>query len=118
MFDRAHITDAIKFWERGRVFYNLVLIALSVAILVRGGADESAWLGMTAPLLVLAVIANLLYCAAYPIDLFVQASDFGQTWRSARWALLAFGTLFAAVLAYMMLGGRHVFGVPPMGPHG
>lgn len=117
MLDRVHVTDAIKFWERGRVIYNVALIAVSMAVLIRMGVEARTPVEIGMTLLFLAVIANLLYCVAYPIDLLVQASDFRGVWRTIRWGLLAFGTLVAAVLAYLTLGGPYVFGFPH-GPHG
>ena len=84
---REHITDAIRFWELARVPYNLVLAAMSLGILVYGGLDELGWIVMALPLFILAVIANALYCVAYPIDLLVRASDFRGPWLHARtWA--------------------------------
>lgn len=118
MLDREHVTDAIKFWERGRLIYNLVLVAMSLAVLNGMGVDWRALILWSIPLLFLAVIANLLYCVAYPIDLFIQASDFRDYWRVARWGLLAFGTFLAGLQAYLVLGGPYVFGFPGMGPHG
>ena len=117
MFDREHVTDAIRFWERGRIVYNLALLAVSIAILSFMRLDQSGWFASGVLLLFLAVLANLLYCVAYPIDLFVQASDFRDAWRGVRWALLAFGTFFAMVQAFLVLGGPYVFGFPN-GPHG
>ncbi|MEZ5956253.1 MAG: hypothetical protein R3C27_03455 [Hyphomonadaceae bacterium] len=117
MFDREHITDAIKFWERGRVVYNLALVAISLAVLAPMGFDQRTWFVYGSLLLFLAVMANLLYCVAYPVDLFVQASDFRDAWRTLRWTLLAFGTLFAMTQAYLLLGGPYVLGFPG-GPHG
>ena len=114
MLNREHVTDALVFWERGRVIYNLGLVAISLAIFFRAGVDVSDLAELGIVLLMLAVIANLLYCVAYPIDLFVQASDFREAWLSVRWALLALGTLVGVVLAYVTLGGPHIFGFPGM----
>ena len=49
-------------------------------------------------LFLLAVIANVAYCAAYIVDLFVQASAFRTHWQQFRWLLFALGSAFAAVL--------------------
>lgn len=117
MLDRENVTDAIRFWERGRLFYNLALVVVSSAVLIRMGG-VGVLLAMSIPLFLLAVIANLLYCVAYPIDLFIQASHFQDAWRSVRWGLLGAGTLVAVILAYVTLGGPYVFGFPGMGPHG
>jgi hypothetical protein len=50
-------------------------------------------------LLILAMFANLCYCAAYVADLPMQYSSFRQLWRHRRGALFATGTLFAIILA-------------------
>ena len=46
----------------------------------------------------LAVLANVAYCAAYLPDLFAQASGFRDSWRRYRWILFAIGLLFAGVI--------------------
>jgi hypothetical protein len=115
---REHVTDAIRFWELARVPYNLALAAISLGVLVYAGLDKLGWIAMILPLFILAAMANVLYCVAYPIDLLVQASDFRGLWRHARWALWGLGTLLASVFAYLTLGGPYIFGFPPHGPHG
>jgi hypothetical protein len=97
---RGALSDAIGYWERRRIVYNLLLAAVVIA-----------WIALTWPhfrpafrwdsfvaLLVLAVLANLCYCAAYVADLPMQYSSFGQRWRRWRWALWLGGTLFAILL--------------------
>ena len=94
------VNDAIRYWERRRLAYNLAL-----AVLVR------AWVLLTWPhfrpaltfeslsqLLILAALANLCYCAAYLVDVPVQQSSFGVTWRRRRWVLWLLGTLFALLI--------------------
>jgi len=49
-------------------------------------------------LILLAVVANVAYCAAYLVDIFAQMSGFRELWRSARWILFAVGLTFAAIL--------------------
>ncbi|MHB8754382.1 MAG: hypothetical protein ACYC92_05420 [Candidatus Acidiferrales bacterium] len=73
---REILTDAIGGWERRRI----------------------AWPSLVA-LLVLAMLANLCYCAAYVADLPVQHSSFRDLWRRWRWSLWLTGTLFAILLA-------------------
>jgi len=103
LLNREHVTDALRFWERGRVLYNGVLIAIVVAGFAWSGADWTVWLPLLPGLLVFAVLANVLYCSAYPVDLFVQASDFRDQWRGLRWLLWAVGAAFAATLAIGVL---------------
>jgi hypothetical protein len=46
----------------------------------------------------LAVLANVAYCAAYPVDIFVCASSYGEQWRKYRWVVFMVGLLFAAII--------------------
>jgi hypothetical protein len=46
----------------------------------------------------LAVVANIAYCAAYLADIFVQVSGFREIWQRSRWVLFVIGTLFAAIV--------------------
>jgi hypothetical protein len=96
---RDYATEAIRYWEPRRLFYNLLLVVVVVitfwlnlpfsrAITV----DSVLWLFL------LAVVANVAYCAAYIVDLSVQASDFRSHWQQFRWLLFALGSGFAAVL--------------------
>ena len=95
-----NIKDALKFWEIGRLGYNAVLAAATVAwVWCTWPHFEPAftWRGGLM-LLVLAGIANILYCAAYPVDLVMQYSALQPFWRRWRWLLWAGGTLFALLL--------------------
>jgi len=110
---RENITDAIKFWERGRIFYNVVL-AIIVAVhfiaaypLLKAALSLNSALG----LFLLAVVANIAYCAAYLVDIFAQSSGFRDVWRKYRWALLALGITFAAVITHFISGGMFVPGI-------
>jgi len=47
---------------------------------------------------VLAVLANIAYCAAYPVDVFAQMSTFRHNWLRYRWVLLAIGIVFASII--------------------
>ena len=47
---------------------------------------------------VLAVLANLCYCAAYIADVFAQFSGFRLAWIRWRWLLLTVGILFAGII--------------------
>jgi hypothetical protein len=53
----------------------------------------------------LAVVANVAYCAAYLVDVFVQASGFREVWLRSRWVLFAIGTAFAAVITRFVAMG-------------
>jgi len=97
---RDIITDSLRYWEPRRVVYNLVLAAV---VLVYFGA---AWphskatitLDGVLGLFILAVLANVCYCAVYLGDVFVQLSGFGELWHRWRWLLFAIGTTFAGIM--------------------
>jgi hypothetical protein len=96
----AIIKDALKFWELGRLGYNGVLATVTLAwVILTWPHFEPAitWRGGFM-LLVLAGIANVLYCAAYPVDLLMQHSELRPLWRQWRWLLWVSGTLFALML--------------------
>ena len=56
-------------------------------------------------LFILAVLANVAYCAVYLADLFVQFSGLDAAWRLGRVALLIVGTAFAATITHFVSQG-------------
>jgi hypothetical protein len=50
-------------------------------------------------LFVLAVLANVCYCADYLVDVPVHYSSYRTSWRRWRWVLWLIGVIFAAVIA-------------------
>jgi hypothetical protein len=97
---RDLIGDAISFWEKGRIAYNVVLVLLVLGLLTVGGRIAKAPLTDWLLLAILAVGANLCYSLAYIPDLFVQASTHRAAWR--RWgrpALWVVGTIASACAA-------------------
>jgi hypothetical protein len=107
---RDYLTDAIKFWEPRRVIYNLVLAAIVIIYFGVGYPASKASLSIDflLGLFILAVIANVAYCAAYLVDIFAQASGFREIWQRYRWLLLVIGTTFAAVITrFVAMGMFH-----------
>jgi hypothetical protein len=98
---RAALSDAIRYWEWRRIAYNLALAAVVGTVFLvylptsRNGVNfvSLQWL------FVLAVLANVAYCAAYLIDVVAQLSTFRSVWLRCRWLLLVVGIAFAGVLA-------------------
>jgi hypothetical protein len=92
------ITDSIRYWEPRRIVFN-VLLALVVAgsffCHQQPSISQLTWQPVLG-LLLAAVLANVLYCAAYIADIFLQMSEYRPVWRRYRWALCAIGTAFAA----------------------
>jgi hypothetical protein len=109
---RDALTDAIRYWERGRVGYNLALAAIVIAYYFAGEPLASARLGwdLAQQLFLLGVLANIAYCAAYVPDLLLQLSDLRSAWLRVRWTLFAIGLTFAAIIARFIAMG--LFGVP------
>ena len=93
--------DAVRYWEPRRVVYNLVLTSVVIG-----------WIGLTWPhfrnaltlssflkMIVLGLLANACYCAAYLVDIPARVSSLpglGRHWRPGLWLA---GTLLATVLA-------------------
>jgi hypothetical protein len=98
---RAALSDAIRYWEWRRITYNLALVAVVGTVFLaylptsRNGLNlvNLQWL------FVLAVLANIAYCAAYVVDIVAQLSAFRSSWIRFRWVVLVIGIAFAAVLA-------------------
>jgi len=107
---REYFTDAIRFWEPRRVLYNGALAIIVVAYFVAGYPTSKSMLSIdfTLGLFLLAVAANVAYCAAYLADIFVQASGFRDVWKRGRWVLFGIGTLFAAIITrFIAMGMFH-----------
>jgi hypothetical protein len=92
--------DAARFWESRRIWYNAVLFA---AVLL--------WLALTWPhfrpaltlealgkMTVLALLANVCYCAAYLVEFFIQVFSSQGSRRRFRWAVWILGMLFALLV--------------------
>lgn len=104
------LADAIVFWELGRLGYNGVLAALLFAFVV--ATDSWTVVARSFGMVVaLGAVANVLYCAAYPIDLIAQATPARTFWLRWRWLAWGLGTAFASLLAFVAL-----FGLAPYRP--
>jgi hypothetical protein len=102
------LTDAIRYWEPRRLIYNgfLAIVSIVAHFSTQEAYRQKASLGTLVGLIVLAVVANLLYCAAYLPDIAVQFTEYRATWRKARIVLFVFGTLFAGLLALLCMAPR------------
>lgn len=104
---KSYLADAASYWERKRLIYNGVLALLAAACwgpeILMGG--PSHWLGGGLVLLFFAIVANVLFCAAYPVDLALQFTPWRSWWMRLRPALFCGGVLLASSLAlWVMLG--------------
>lgn len=108
---RDSLTDGIRFWEPRRIIYNLVLAVVVVVYFFVGYPVSRTVLSLdfALGLFLLAVVANIAYCAAYLADIFVQISGFREVWQKSRWLLFVIGTTFAAIITrFVAMGMFHL----------
>ncbi len=104
---REALSSAIRYWEPRRVLYNAALVAVVAAVFLANLPWSRSALNFDVlqRLFVLAVLANVLYCAAYVADVVAQLSSVRPGWLKLRWLLLVTGVAFAAVLANFLSHG-------------
>jgi hypothetical protein len=97
---REAVSDAIGYWEPRRIAYNGVLALIVLAYFAVNWPHSQTVVSFEGVLIVfvLAVLANICYCAAYLGDVFVQMSGFRDAWQKWRWVLFIIGTTFAAII--------------------
>jgi len=101
---------SVQYWERTRVIYNAVL---AILVLICWGGDLLSnrspsimgWILLPLILTLFATIANVLYCAAYPLDVVLQSTPLRSYWLRFRWVMFIGGTSLASVLAVWVLLG-------------
>jgi len=108
MVSPPDLADAARFWERGRVIYNMAMFLVVYAAMTERMAAAPVHrihevLGQWPALVLWAAIANVLYSAAYALEIAAQLTPFRQFWRDARWFALASGTLLAMLLASLAM---------------
>ena len=71
---REMVTNALRYWEPRRLLYNAVLAFIVIGYFCGSLPESRAALSFDGFLFVfiLAVLANLCYCAAYFADIFAQ----------------------------------------------
>lgn len=99
---RDNLGNAIRYWEPRRILYNALLAIIVLIHYVRGlpASRSAVQFNSILLLFVLAVLANVAYCAAYVPDVFAQSSNLRQTWLRYRWIVLLVGLVFAGVLTH------------------
>src|SRR5262245_59339700 len=98
----VYAANALRYWEPRRLIYNTVLVLVVAAEFVMTRPQSSVHLSVDSifSLFILAVLANVAYCAVYAADLFVQFAGLDAPWRTGRVALLIVGCAFGATLAH------------------
>ena len=104
---REAISAAIRYWEPRRLLYNAVLLIVVATVFVLGLPISRSQLNVNLLLFlfIMAVLANVAYCACYVIDVAAQVSDFRATWLRFRLTLFVVGVAFAGVLTYFFATG-------------
>lgn len=104
------VFDTGRYWEPMRIAYNLVLATLSVVCwapeMFSGRVGD--FIAASVVLLVFAIPANIVYCAAYPIDFVFQLTPLRAYRQPCRWILLLSGTALASACALWVLLGDHM----------
>jgi hypothetical protein len=97
---RQAVSDAIGYWEPRRIAYNAVLALVVVTYFALNWPLSRTVVSFDSVFLlfVLAVLANICYCAAYLADIFIQLSGFRRMWQKWRWLLFVIGLAFAAII--------------------
>jgi hypothetical protein len=103
----GYTASGLRYWEPRRVIFNIILGLVVAGDFV--ATRPAAWTKLTFNTILgfffLAVLANVCYCAAYIVDLFVQFSGLHAAWTKGRTAVLIVGTAFAAVIAHFFAMG-------------
>jgi hypothetical protein len=107
---REGATDAIRFWEPRRLIYNAVLAAIVLLYCAKNYPASKAQLTFDGAqgVFLLAVLANVVYCAAYVADIFAQISGYRELWQRYRWILFVIGMLFAGIITRFVAMGMFV----------
>ena len=95
------VADALAYWERRRLVYNLLLFGVVITWVVATWPHfrpAFTWSSLFV-FVVLALLANVCYCAVYLADIPMQNSSLRESWRRWRWSLWLFGTLLAILFA-------------------
>ena len=100
-----YVANALRYWEPRRLIYNGVLALVVLVEIALKRASQQVTFDLLLGLFILAVLANVAYCAAYAVDLFVQFSGLDAPWQRGRILVLVIGIAFGAALAHFFVQG-------------
>jgi hypothetical protein len=106
----TYVANALRYWEPRRLVYNGVLALVVLVEIALKRASQQVTFDLLLGLFILAVLANVAYCAAYAVDLFVQFSGLDAPWRRGRILVLVIGIAFGAALAHFFVQGMFLGG--------
>jgi hypothetical protein len=97
---RESLTNAIRYWEKMRLVYNVVLLLVVAGCFAWNYSAVGSKLSVNVffSMILCGILLNVLYCAAYIVDVCVQMTEFRERWAKFRWRLFAIGALFAAIV--------------------
>lgn len=93
-------TSALHFWEPRRLWYNAALFAVVLLWLIFTWPHFRPALTLDAlgKMLVLALLANVCYCAVYLVEFLLRAVSSDTARRRFRWAVWILGMLLAVLI--------------------
>jgi len=91
------LMNAARFWEPRRLLYNLLLAGVVLIWIVKTWPHfrPAMTLESLGIMTVLALLANLCYCAAYLAEILIQNASSGAAWNRLRWVIWVIGTALA-----------------------
>ena len=89
------LVGALRFWESRRLLYNLLLFAVVVIWVLRTWPHFRPAMNLEGlgGAVVLGLLANLCYSAAYLAEILIQGATRRAAWNRQRWAIWVAGTL-------------------------
>ena len=98
------VTEAVRFWERGRLAYNgLQLLITAIMFVQRWPESRILYTTNLGSYFYYAVVANILYSLAYIPEAILQIPHLRPHARGTRRFILIVGTGFACLLAILAL---------------
>jgi hypothetical protein len=106
--------SAIRYWERRRIIYNIVLVppafigyALSTLVIYVGDPHAPHYSYILPLFAVSALGANICYSSAYALEFLFASDESSSRWLGfGRTTTFVVGLLFAVLLSF--LGGRNI----------
>lgn len=91
------LIGAARFWEPRRLLYNALLFGVCVIWVVKTWPHfrPAMTLESLGIMTVLALLANVCYCAAYLAEVLIQNATSSASWNRQRWAIWVVGTVLA-----------------------